>query len=556
MWGNGKIFVSHAHDDNARCEPLLAALDAWGLDYWFDTQQLDAGAQLTERLQRAIAERDVFLRICTGATRASYWMTLEFNAFRGLQLEEQKRRGSGTNRRVSINLILDGAYKAAAAPGDSQTERADALVDAMASPPAVWLAQLRAALGIAPQRARQGISRRAAIGLGAAAVVTAAATGTTIVLKSQSGPTVTHVPKPKKVPFAVPNAQTLDPRLLWYFKAGDSTAPAPAVALGPRALYLNSNDGFYALNPSDGSIIWSNPAITGDGNEVPVLIGDTIYTLGGLGKLTALSATNGNGLWTVDTKNLLADVGIVSAGGSIVVPAEDGTLIAYNTSDGSTRWQSPSLGKTGLSSPSPIVSGGIVLIGSGSGVFYALSASDGTIKWQYQTGGEISATAAASSDTVYFGSKDAKFYAVDIASGTLKWRLTASSEVSNAPALSQGVIYVGIGNFLHALEASTGKELWKVPVGDVDASGNVTSIDYVSAAAAVGGDGIYVPSGTYLYAFSARTAPHYTPTSGQPAYAWRFNVPKSFSNSWAPVVGTSTVFFPADDGAIYALKTS
>jgi outer membrane protein assembly factor BamB len=202
------------------------------------------------------------------------------------------------------------------------------------------------------------------------------------------------------------------------------------------------------------------------------------------------------------------------------------------------------------------VSGGIVLIGSGSGVFYALSASDGTIKWQYQTGGEISATAAVSSDTVYFGSKDAKFYAVDIASGALKWRLTASSEVSNAPALSQGVVYVGIGNFLHALEATTGKELWKVPVGDVDASGNVTSIDYVSAAAAVGGDAIYVPSGTYLYAFSARAAAHYTPTSGQPAYAWRFNVPTTFNNSWAPVVGTNGVFFPADDSAIYALKTS
>src|SRR5260370_32926020 len=122
MWGTGKIFVSHAHDDNARCEPLLAALDAWGLDYWFDTQQLDAGAQLTERLQRAIAERDVFLRICTGATRASYWMTLEFNAFRGLQLEEHKQPGSGTNRRRSINLILDAPYPAAPTPRDRHTE--------------------------------------------------------------------------------------------------------------------------------------------------------------------------------------------------------------------------------------------------------------------------------------------------------------------------------------------------------------------------------------------------------------------------------------------------
>ncbi len=552
MWGNGKIFVSHAHDDNARCEPLLAALDAWGLDYWFDTQQLDAGAQLTERLQRAIAERDVFLRICTGATRASYWMTLEFNAFRGLQLEEQKQRRSGTNRRLSINLILDGAYAAAATPGDSHTERADALVDATASPPAVWLAQLRAALGIAPQRARQGISRRAAIGLGAAAVVTAAATGTTIVLKSQSGPTLTHVPKPKKVPFAVPNAQTLDPRMLWYFGSGDSV---PAVALGPQSLYLNSGDGFYALSPADGSIIWTNPTVTGNSTQVPVLAGDMIYALGGLGKLTAMSATNGSGRWTVDTKNLLGFGGIAGTGQSIVVPADDGSLVAYNTSDGSTRWQSPSLGKTGLGSPIPIVSAGMVLMGLGS-VFSAVSASDGTIKWQYQTGGDIRSPGVAAGDTVYFGSKDAKLYAVDIASGTLKWRMTASTEVDNTPALSQGVVYIGVGSILHALEAATGKELWKVPVGDVDASGKVTSFDYVSAAAAVDGDAIYVPSGAYLYAFSARAAGHYTPTSGQPAYAWRFTVPKAFSGPSTPVIGKGAIFFAAEDYAVYALKIS
>src|SRR5260370_37524036 len=114
-------------------------------------------------------------------------MPLEFNSSRRLQLQEQHQRGSGTNRRLSINLILDGAYAAAATPGDGHTERADALVDATASPPAVWLAQLRAALGIAPQRARQGISRRAAIGLGAAAAGPPAAAGATVGVQARAG---------------------------------------------------------------------------------------------------------------------------------------------------------------------------------------------------------------------------------------------------------------------------------------------------------------------------------------------------------------------------------
>ncbi|MGZ3585235.1 MAG: toll/interleukin-1 receptor domain-containing protein, partial [Ktedonobacterales bacterium] len=107
MRGNGKVFVSHTHIDNERCEPLLAALDAWGVDYWFDREQLGPGQHLSERIQTAIAERTMLLRICTGATLESFWMTQEMSAFRGMQLEEQQHRQR--TDRLSINLILDPA---------------------------------------------------------------------------------------------------------------------------------------------------------------------------------------------------------------------------------------------------------------------------------------------------------------------------------------------------------------------------------------------------------------------------------------------------------------
>lgn len=50
MPGNGKVFISHAHEDNAHCQPLLRLLDSWGVDYWFDTQRLDAGDDLSVRI--------------------------------------------------------------------------------------------------------------------------------------------------------------------------------------------------------------------------------------------------------------------------------------------------------------------------------------------------------------------------------------------------------------------------------------------------------------------------------------------------------------------------
>jgi TIR domain len=72
-----KIFISHAHDDTERCKPLLAALDALGVDYWFDQQRVDAGHNLSDSIQKAIEERDIFLRTCTPAAQQSRLVKLE-----------------------------------------------------------------------------------------------------------------------------------------------------------------------------------------------------------------------------------------------------------------------------------------------------------------------------------------------------------------------------------------------------------------------------------------------------------------------------------------------
>ncbi|WIG59313.1 MAG: hypothetical protein OJF49_002060 [Ktedonobacterales bacterium] len=142
MRGNGHVFISHAHDDNDRCAPLLAALDAWGVDYWFDTNRLEAGDDLSHAIQRAIAERDIFLRICTPAAQRSYWMRLEAGAFRGLQASEHS--ANGETYRVLINLILDPAYQ------PEPFDYAHLFIDTASKPRRIWLDDLRRALGIAP----------------------------------------------------------------------------------------------------------------------------------------------------------------------------------------------------------------------------------------------------------------------------------------------------------------------------------------------------------------------------------------------------------------------
>src|SRR5579885_802545 len=144
MRGNGKVFISHAHDDNERCAPLLAALDAWGVDYWFDTQQMGAGDNLSLTIQRAIADRDIFLRICTPAAQRSYWVQMETGAFRGLQAKQHRAGGAPTL--TFINLILDAAYE------PEPFDYAHVFIDATSKPQRTWLDDLRRATSSAGRR--------------------------------------------------------------------------------------------------------------------------------------------------------------------------------------------------------------------------------------------------------------------------------------------------------------------------------------------------------------------------------------------------------------------
>ena len=140
MRGNGKVFISHAHDDNARCDPLLAALDGWGVDYWFDTRRMEAGDDLAHAIQTAIRERDIFIRVCTPTAQQSYWVRLETGAFRGLQARGH-REGSAPSR-VLLNLIMDAAYE------PEPFDYAHIFIDAARRPEAEWLEELRRALGV------------------------------------------------------------------------------------------------------------------------------------------------------------------------------------------------------------------------------------------------------------------------------------------------------------------------------------------------------------------------------------------------------------------------
>src|SRR5262249_11348230 len=108
MAGVGKVFISHAHEDNALCIPLMGALSAWEIDYFFDPTPPEPNYTMSSLAQRALIECPVFLRVCTPHVKRSARMSQETAAFRTLQSQESR---GGQGRRALINIILDPGYE-------------------------------------------------------------------------------------------------------------------------------------------------------------------------------------------------------------------------------------------------------------------------------------------------------------------------------------------------------------------------------------------------------------------------------------------------------------
>ena len=556
MRGNGKVFISHTHADNALCQPLLAALDAWGVDYWFDTQQLEPGQHLSERLQQAIRDRDIFVRICTANTAQSYWMTLEQSAFRSLQLGDQQgtagggkaagsQRGQRGRQRVIVNLVLDPRF----VPGPA--DAADYVVEAYHQSQAQTLAQLRAIFALPQVRAAtsRAVSRRTAVGLGAAGVVALAAVGgagTLYVEKSRA--TATPYPKPQVIAFD--NPQTLDPRVQWYFRAGDQSNLG--LALAGDTIYLSSDDGIYALKPADGSIIWASPRFAGGSDEPPIVAGGLLYIADVLSVLYAINTSDGSQAWTNQNTKLLTGTQFTVAGGVIYVLTADGAIATFNAATGAALWSAGNVGKPTLQNLGPTVANGTVYVGGPKGLFAALSTTDGSTRWTYQAGDEIDARPLVANGLVYFGSNDHSLYALDATTGALIWRYTDQSDVpvpiGQAPVIAGKTAYIGIGTDIYAFDAAGGKLLWKAPAGNLGASGLIEDDgDDIYGQPAIVGNTLYVIRGPALYAMDL----------AKQTILWKVTAPASgFGSSATPIVSGSTAYFAANNHTLYALSAT
>jgi outer membrane protein assembly factor BamB len=247
------------------------------------------------------------------------------------------------------------------------------------------------------------------------------------------------------------------------------------------------------------------------GSEQLVVANNVIYVPGqNNGLFTALNATDHTILWTrifagrVSTPVIIDDI----------VYLQTNVFFALNATDATTLWTYPA---QGCSSPTTV--DGIVYFSSeylnnaGNdtqkyGVIFALNAATGEKIWNYTTkDSHTLSSPAVANNIVYITSiKNNTLYALDAKTGKLLWKSPITASYDSSPTVANGIVYVGSENHnLYALNATTGKKIWTYKT-----TGNVGTpvVEY---------DVVYVYSDNKIYALNAATGKKIwnSPTNGK-----------------------------------------
>lgn len=216
-------------------------------------------------------------------------------------------------------------------------------------------------------------------------------------------------------------------------------------------------------------------------SPTPLVDADKVYAFFESGELIALNH-DGNEQWQ---RSLVKDYGafegnhgigssLAAATGELFVLVEhDGPsyLLAVSKTDGSNVWKQDYDARVSWSSPSVgTLAGEQVVITSGGGVAAAYEVKTGKLSWQHEglSGANVPSPTLVD-DSIYLGASESKSNVrlrktPDAENGRVElvWQAKKATCSFNSPLVYRGVVYyVNRSGVAFALEASSGKSIWK-----------------------------------------------------------------------------------------------
>lgn len=280
------------------------------------------------------------------------------------------------------------------------------------------------------------------------------------------------------------------PSVAWRFALPNTEASSPTVCDGVLYVEAGRNGdttypegALYALDAQTGRLLWK-VATSNPGDATPAVAHGLVYFAVEDDSLHALDARTGTPHWTFRLSLSRGDKTRKYVRGSATVSGDtvyfcvsyvgkvagawNVFLHALDARTGRMRWRTDRL----QAMTSPVVHEGLVFAGQYR--VAALSASTGVKKWEYtlgtyESGGHThddyaTDSPAAADGVLYVATFGGSLHALEAASGRLLWRFERGGEYTAraAPAVAGGAVFIGDSDrFLHALDAKTGTEKWR-----------------------------------------------------------------------------------------------
>jgi outer membrane protein assembly factor BamB len=255
-------------------------------------------------------------------------------------------------------------------------------------------------------------------------------------------------------------------------------------------LYVGTPTGLLAMNPADGSTVWTYTIDPGGRNAAstgvfsPVIAGDNVaalvYTSDSRTQIqraiVAISRADGSQVWSQSIVNDIP-AGALTADGSTVAVAEgDGSLVLRDAATGETQL-SVSVQDLGAMVTTPVVlTRDDAIFGDSNGAVQARSRSDGAQKWTMTPTSGLAAAVTANGQYAYINGYT-NLYAVDAGTGAQVWEAQMQASAppfgyEPIPAIVDGQVILGTSDInnpaaLIAFDALTGAQVWRTDLPDM-----------------------------------------------------------------------------------------
>lgn len=222
-----------------------------------------------------------------------------------------------------------------------------------------------------------------------------------------------------------------------------------------------------ALDPKTGKVLWTKPQ-GAPIRAAPTAFGDRVIVITTDGRAIALSANDGNELWSArglsEQATLIGSPSPATDGNLVAVPFPSGEVVGIRFANGEQIWNEALSGAKGSTAMGalndaarPVIDGGVVFATGHGGRTVAINARSGERMWSANVGSTQGPVVAG--DNVFVASSGGQIVALDRRSGNTLW--TAKLPDSNTwsgPLLAGGHLWVvSAKGQLVGVEATTGR---------------------------------------------------------------------------------------------------